>query len=301
VAGPILRDWVIAMSGVPADQTAEGAIAPMYFNAHLPIRAGAKPDFREGRHVVLALKEKDKPLAMHFHLFLYNMGTKADHAVTVFGPDGSKVSSGQFTSNVVLKMGPMSEGGSVEMPAEKPAGVYVFLLRSIAPIRAQASSGKVVHYLPEGPRSIVSPHGGSRAWFMPRGGGEVSIGFPLNLPCGRMVILDPEGKVAASSRITGTSERKLWLGVKQQPVTGPCRLEQALIKPGLYSFLSGCSDFKDYQEIRGMKPWLASTREEWFDPTAHGCPDVEAVLAATLEPVGSTPGQDTTSFPKPEN
>ena len=283
VAGPILRDWVIAMSGVPAGQTVEGLAPPMYLNAHLPVKPGAKQSFREGRHVVLALKPKGEALKVHFHLFLHNMGRHREHPVTVFGPDGKQVLEGQFTSNVVHKDGPVAAGGSFEVAAEKPEGVYLFLVRSTAPTRVQASSGKVVHYMPEGRRSVCSPYQGAQAWFVPAGGADVSIGFAVNLPRGRAVILDPEGKLVAASCITGTSERKLWMGPRQLPIAEPCRMEAAAIKPGLYCFLSGNHDFKDYHQLRGMKPWLSGQKSEWFDPTAHACADIQAVLAAVAE------------------
>jgi len=283
VAGPILRDWVIAMSGVPSDQSKPGEASPLYLNAHLPLKPGTKPTFREGRHVVLALKEKGRALKVDFHLFLHNMGRKVVHPVTIFGPDGSQALEGEFFSNVVHKDGPVASGGSFRIPSGKPAGAYLFVVRSPAPVRVQASSGKVVHYVPEGRRTVCSPHQGGQVWFMPTGAADVSIGFAVNLPRGRAVVLDPEGQLAAQSRITGTDERKLWMGVRQLPTPELCRLPADAIKPGLYSFLSGNHDYKDYLDLRGMKPWLAARKSEWFDPTAHPCPDVEVVLGASAE------------------
>jgi len=278
VAGPILRDWVVAMSG-QAEGEPTTALSPMlHFNARLPDdRAEGTAGGRSGRHVVLVLKTPEDPLTIDLHFSLHNMGSRQEHAVGIVGPDGAEVESRTFYTQK-LQQPDDQQGIRLTVSRERPAGVYALVLRSVAPICAAASSGKVVHYMPEGRRAFTSARWGGQAWFMPRGDGEVVISHQPNVPQERVVALGPDGKIIATSRITGTKEIETPGGVRQLPVGEPCRFTPAAAD--LHSFVSAAGDWHSTRSITGTLPWFAARRAEWFDPQKHPMPDLDAVLQA---------------------
>jgi hypothetical protein len=119
---------------------------------------------------------------------------------------------------------------------------------------------------------------GGQAWFEPLGAEEIVIGDPAGFPCGQVTVFNPDGKPVAASRITGTTELDTPLGRRQLPTATPCRFQPELESKGLYSFVSANGDWHGAREIRGMKPWFAARRQEWFDPTKHACPDSDQLL-----------------------
>jgi len=276
LAGPILRDWVVAMAG-QADGAVTPGFAPLaHFNARLPLdKATGETTERSGRHVVLCLKPDGQALAVDLRFHLHNMGGRQEHQVRVVAPDGGEVHARSFFTQLLSVEGDQN-AASLEIPKERPPGVYTLVLQTHAPVCAEASSGKVVHYMPEGRRSFVSPHWGGQAWFMPAGTGEVVISQMTGAPQERIVALDPEGRVAATSRITGTKEAPSAGGARELPVGEDCRFTPGKLE--LHSFVSAATDWHAARAIRGMKPWFSARREEWFDPETYPMANLANVL-----------------------
>jgi hypothetical protein len=133
-------------------------------------------------------------------------------------------------------------------------------------------------YMPPGRRGMSSPVWGGQAWFQPEGDQEVVIGDPHGFPAARLVAFDTAGGVVGSSRITGTAETETWLGLRQLPKGEPCRFTPKPGKKGLYSFVCASYDWHALHELRGMKPFIAARKEEWFDPTQYPCMDLSRFL-----------------------
>jgi hypothetical protein len=289
LAGPILRDWVIATSALPHDTGVDGLAPLLHFNARLPLQPGQRVASRDGQHVVLALKELEKPLEVSLHLSLHNLGNEREHLLKVYRPDAREIDRRTFITDSGNNNLHATQGVSFEIPAAEPAGVYVLIIRTIAPVGAQASSDKLVHYMPPGRRTFCSAVWGGQAWFEPLGTEEIVIGDPSGFPCGEVTVFCPDGVPVAASRITGTAELDTPLGRRQIPTATPCRFQPELGKKGLYSFVCANVDWHGAREIRGMKPWFAARRREWFDPTRHACPDLDQLLAnsGSADPLGA--------------
>ncbi len=276
VAGPILRDWVVAMAGEAEGEVTTGLAPLLHFNSRLPVdRVEGTASGREGRHVALVLKEAGKPLNIGLHLYLHNMGRRQEHHVSIVAPDGSEIDARQFYTQW-LRQGDDQQGIELQIAADQPAGTYALVLSTVAPVCVKSSSGKVVHYMPEGRRAFTSAKWGGQAWFMPSAD-EVTIGNQSGGPRERVVVLGPSGEIIATSRITGTREVKTRGGARQLPVGEPARFSPS--ESGLHSFVSAAIDWHSLREVRGMKPWFSALREEWFDPDKHPAPDLKTVLS----------------------
>ena len=282
LAGPILRDWPAAMKSAESDPTATPGFAPLtHLNGQLPLTKEQKAQWPKsrGRHVMLTLNETGKPCQVNLHFTMHNQGGRQTSRVRVHAPDGKIVVDRTLHVEASRTDPKAVQGVTVDLPAAG-RGVYaVEFWRKIRalPVYALSSTGKLVHYMPEGQRAFCSPTFGGRVWFPTEAGKEVSIGFPHRFPLGRLVALDPDDRVVATSRITGTAERKSWVGMRQLPVGVGLRFKPK--RAGLYSFSAGNWNWHGVQAIRGMKPWFATSREAWFDPEKHSCPDLKALAS----------------------
>lgn len=280
LAGPTLRDWPAAMAALaelPSQQSA-AKLAPLrYFNAQLPVSEADTKAGCRGRHVVLVLDSEDRPIRLDLHFMMHNQGTKKPVRVRVFAPDGNRVADEMHFAEASKTDPTAVQGFAVDVPVDRHKGVYAFEIWSkqgALPTSAVSSTGKLVHYMPPGRRVMCSPIWGGQAWFEPEGDAEVLIGDPHNFPQARIVAFAPDGKVVGTNRITETVQSKTWLGLRQLPKGEPCRFEPAPKTTGLYSFVCSSFDWHGFHELRGMKPFIASRKEEWFDATQHPCPDL---------------------------
>jgi hypothetical protein len=266
------------MAALPADAAAEGIGPLMHFNGRLPLEPGQPVPARDGRHLALVLKEPGKPLHVSLHLLLHNMGLEREHLLTVYGPDGRRIGKRTFVTDSGQTNPQAKQGTDFEVAADSAAGVYAFVVRTIAPVALRASSGKVVHYMPPGRRAFCSAVWGGQAWFEPLGDEEVLFGDPSGFPKGQVTIFDPGGRAVAASRIAGTTEVDAPSGRRQLPSATPCRFQPDPQVKGLYSFVCANIDWHGSREIRGTKPWIAAQRDEWFDPNEYPCPGLEQRL-----------------------
>jgi hypothetical protein len=85
----------------------------------------------------------------------------------IYGPDARRIERWAFVTDNGNTNPRSKQGVSFQVPSEGPAGVYAVVVRTIAPVGAQASSGKVVHYMPPGRRAFCSAVWGGQAWFEP--------------------------------------------------------------------------------------------------------------------------------------
>ena len=279
-AGPVLRDWTIVMAALaklPPGKEPRGLAPAVLFHGRLP-PPKRNPEGWAGRHAMLVLDARDEAFRVHLAFNGHNAGMlkTTTQRVRVFAPDGALVSDKMYpTLNTYYRtFGKLNL--DVEAPADGKRGVYAIEVwtRPIAlPVRAVSSTGKLMHYLPPGRRSVTSAHYGGRAWFQPAGGEEVVIGYPNGVPWARTTALDPSGAPVASSRLTGGPETRRPGGVV-------CRFRPDPAVKGLYSFTATSYDWHRRQDLRGLKPYVAANRDEWFDPTQHPCPDLKRLLDA---------------------
>jgi len=276
LAGPILRDWVVAMSGQATGEPTPGFAPILHFNSRLP---DDQPDGtakgRSGRHVALVLKKADQPLDLSLHFFLHNMGTRIQHKLRVISPTGAEIEAGEFYTQH-LRQPDDQQDIHFQIPARQPAGVYALILHTVAPVCVRTSIGKIVHYLPEGSRALTPARWSGQAWFMPRENTEVVIGHQPGTPRERVVIIDPRGAIVASSNITGTRQTKTSIGQRELPVGEPATYQPK--EMSLHSFIVSSSKWSTLRQLKGMQPWLAARPEQWFDPTQHPMPDLNLAL-----------------------
>jgi len=203
---------------------------------------------------------------------LHNFGTLAEtpQRVRVYAPDGSLIADELHTVKVSYNKQFGRHNITVRVRADGRKGVYAFevFTKPLAlPMLAVSSTGKVVHYMPPGKRSLCSLQRGGQVCFEPAGDGEVYIGYPLPFAWARVAVLDPSGQLVASTRITGTDENGM-------PVGEPCRFKPDPKVAGLYTFVASNINWHWKNEIRGIKPYVSAKKEEWFDPTKYPCPDL---------------------------
>ncbi len=276
IAGPILRDWVVAMAGDSDSKPITGLSPLLHFNSRLPLdKATGNASGRTGRHVALLLKPDAKELQIGLHFSLHNMGTRVEHDLKAFDPKGTEIDRRSFYTQKLRKPDDQ-QGIDIRIEARHPVGVYVLVINTVAPVCVVSSAGKVVHYLPPGLRALVSPQWGGQAWFMPEEGAEVLIGNLPGTPHERVVALDGNHRIVATSRITGTRITKGTGGPRQIPIGEPCRFKPKTA--GLHSVVTAAGDWHASREIRGAKPWFAARKSEWFDPERHLMPDLTKLL-----------------------
>jgi hypothetical protein len=250
LAGPMLRDWVIAI----ADQAERGKNEeslttgpPLFFNAQLPLPEGEDEGWEKsrGRHLVLALVKEGQPLTVNLHFMMHNQGRKNTLRVRVTDPENRRVADilreieNSYTEPEAV------QGIAVQIPTG-PGGVYAIELWSKVgayPVRAESTDGKVVHVLPPGRRAVCSPTFGGQGWFRPKGNGEILIGYPGNFPGARVIAFDPSGRIAGASQIHSTRLVETNVGPRQQPVGKPCRFQPDPNAQGLYSFITANNDW----------------------------------------------------------
>jgi len=290
LAGPTLRDWPVAMAMLAESKPKESPpqLAPLrFFNARLPVAPVDEKAGCRGRHVALVLDKEDRPVRVDLHFMMHNQGTRKPVRVRVFAPGGDSVSDSIRFVEASRTDSKAVQGFAIDIPADGQKGVYaleIWSKQGALPTRVDSSAGKVVHYMPPGRRGMSSPVWGGQAWFEPEGDQEVVIGDPHGFPAARTVAFDPAGNIVGSSRITETVQTKTWLGLRQLPKGEPCRFRPKPDKKGLYSFVCASFDWHALHDLRGMKPFIAASKEEWFDPTQYPCTDLSRFLK-TSEPL----------------
>jgi hypothetical protein len=279
-AGPLLRDWTVvmaALAALPAKDEPPGVAPPAWVNANLPLSAEDQKTWK-ARQVLLALKEKDEPIRVDCAFLCHNFGLlePTPQKVRVFAPDGRLIAEHERDIQVCYDKQRGFETMSIEIPPDgRSAGVYVLEIwtRPLAlPTVAVSSTGKLVHYLPPGLRNFSSPSYAGTVWFQPRGDEDVAFAF-TGLPWGRVTVLDADGKPVASSRLTGDAESR-------SPAAEPCRFRPAAKDERLFCAVTASTDWHRLMDVRGIKPFVATQRQAWFDPTRQTCPP----LARFAEP-----------------
>jgi hypothetical protein len=207
----------------------------------------------------------------------------------VFGPKGTLIQEETHFVQVTYNQQFGVPTFEVTIPADGRKGVYAVELWSsqiAAPWCIVSSGGKLVHFMPEGFRTFVAGYfqRGGQAWFEPTGTEKVVVGFQSGASgkavygLGAVVAFDPDGHELARSRMTA--------GPDGRPNgSEPCRFTP--VAEGLHSFVCGFAQHHTYQELRGMKPWIAATKEAWFDPEEHACLDLSRFLAEDAQGVAN--------------
>jgi hypothetical protein len=254
-----------------------------YLNAQLPLSPRDQEEWR-GRHVLLVLDEKDEAFSLHLQFLTHNFGVleETPQRVRVYAPDGSVLADERYPIKVSYDKQFGWQNVTVKVPADGRRGVYAletFTKPLALPTLAVSSTGKVVHYLPPGERSLCSLPRGGQVCFQPEGDEEVYIGYPLPYAYARIAVLDPAGRLVASTRITGADEGGM-------PVGEPCRFQPDPHVTGLYTFVASNVDWHWKHEIHGLKPYVSAKKEEWFDPTRYPGPDLERFLYPEEEVMG---------------
>jgi hypothetical protein len=287
--GPALRDWPIvlaALDKLPADKIDAGFEGMTYIcGSWKPAAADAAKGWTS-REIALLLSEKGEAVTVKIHLWGGGVGPTPAH-IRVRAPDKTILLDEERDVQFGGQYGDkskqtMDEPVTLSIPAGK-AGVYAveFLMKSRQPfMHIRPDNGKVVYVLkPKAGSYLVSPVYAGQVWFEPVAGEPLVFGAPANQVMGRMVLLDPEGKVVASQQATGTRQVKS-LDDGRRPDGGPIRVDADKLARGLHSVVMPTPRDKNCQTfISGCKPWFAARKSEWFDPAAVAAhPDLEDLM-----------------------
>ncbi len=264
-AGPLLRDWPIVMAALreaPPEQRFDQPAPMPYFENSLPIPAAADKQGWKDRHVVLALDEKDEAFEVSFYWLAHNFSSMRDVRVRVLAPNGAVVSD--TTESVGASKEASTGPRVVKVAADGMKGVYAFevftgLRRSA--IHARATTGKRVYYMPGKTLIMHSAAYAGRAWFQPEAGAEVVFNYPSLSAEQRIAVYDGQGRIAGSSRFTGTA----WIPYKSiripQPVGEPCRFKAA--SQELHALVMGVRKPSAAEmTFSGVRPYFAGLRSE---------------------------------------
>jgi len=282
--GPHLRDWVVTMAAMaqqPEVARSDRLLAMPSLHGRLPVSKADQQAGWKWRHVMLVLDEQDTELAVD--VFGLN---RAKCLLRVIDPTGrlvkeqpedfSKFQGAAATARVVL-------------PADQQKGVYAIELltpdRFPDVILAGSSSGRLLHLLSDKQATFLSSAYAGQIWAVPIGNKDVVINRTQNRYfTGRAVIRNEQGDVLAKTKITGTRTEKV--SSKSRVASGwqlkgkPCTLPAAEADPNqlLQLILPTSSVPHLWWSITGIQPYVATTREQWFDPTSHRHPDIAALV-----------------------
>lgn len=291
--GPELRGWVALMAEMKNRNLASDPanLYPMsHFHGRLPVAAAQRDAGWEGRHVVLALDEDDEPLTVRFWCALEEAGDNPPVVVRRIDPDGAPAAPVVAHVLSTYKYTVGTDNFTVEVPADGKRGVYAFEVWTTSQrfnVMARSSAGRVVHYMPPGKRILNPNWWAGRFWFEPEGDGDVFVGYPAKknheVGWGRSIAYAPDGSTIVASRIDTYRRDGDRPGIDQPLRFTPSRegLHSALIAGGHLS--------RRWERIlEGMRPYFASTKDQFFDPEKHPCPDLSQFLtenAAALDNV----------------
>lgn len=275
-AGPALRDWVAtmaALSALPREKRPTGYIPMAGFHSHLPLAEAEQKEGWGGFHFVATLKERAEPVK----LTIAFPGLRPPWRMRVIAPDGKAVArvEGDASKESALRT------RSCTLPGDLPSGVYGIEIwtknppQLMPPIHVASSTGKLVHHLAPGQRTAFSPHLAGQFWFRPEGPGKEILfnHYQGSFLVARDQVLDPRGAPVASNRVEKTipptvvTDTAYASGIPSGPA---CRFTPSSVEEGLYSFVVNSeANWHHAHEVRGLRPWVSATREEWFDPEKH--------------------------------
>jgi hypothetical protein len=286
--GPALRDWLITMSALaklkPEDRPA-GLYPMAAIHGRLPLSDADQKTGWKWRHAMLVLNESGKP----FSLDIEGLG-KSRFELRVHAPDGAIVSKQNYDdSKATTKFSVIH----VDVPADGKKGVYTFELLSNSRfpdvLAAQSSTGKLLHVVSLKEIALVSGQFAGTLWFQPTGDQDVDIGWiQRTYPWGRTVIFNSKDELVASSKLRGTVDKgKVVLpqtAGRWAPEGTTCKLPASEAKKDeLYSCVIPVSVASHlWWEIKGTKPYVATKKEEWFDPTKFPCPALDEIISGKL-------------------
>lgn len=293
-AGPMLRDWIIALSALsstpPAMSKAAREQLPLAgFHSMLPVSNERKKQGWGPRHVALILNPTGENFSLE--LAFLQQPTKR-YRLRLLAPDGTvlrdEMRDYEYLNATVAAY---ESKPTRETVAGGQKGVYVLELSAqtarddfITPLTVKSTTGKVVHLMPPGRRNFSAGLDAGRFWFQPIAGEEVVFGLSLGQSYkGRTVMYDADGRIVAQSAITGTREVALPKTPPAAYACGlpegePCHFKAPPDAHGLYSCTLPVEEkWNRWIEIKGLRPYVSATREEWFDPELHPHPDLKAL------------------------
>ncbi|HRJ73687.1 MAG TPA: hypothetical protein PLS03_15800, partial [Terrimicrobiaceae bacterium] len=279
-AGPALRDWPIVMRALrDAGRSADPQrLLPMQaFGSMLSPRPADAEAGWISRHLAYVLAEKPGPVEVRFSVA---DGFKDLH-LRIIGPDGTPIVDepmnavgGTEAYDAVLLRG--------KFQAEKPGAYAVEILGKGRPTGAnsfsmESSTGKLVHVLPEGDRNFFAGNYGGQFWFQPEAGAkEVRISNVNGRGAtGRVAVMDASGRVLGQNAVTGSlpfttpANASAYTAILPDGPECAVPAEKLSGSPLFFAVMAMDHKWNYWVNLKGMKPYISRTRDEWFDPSTH--------------------------------
>lgn len=279
-AGPALRDWPIVMRAmIEAGKAPDPQrLLPMQaFGSLLPPRKADADAGWISRHLAYVLAGNPGPVEVKFSV----ADGHRDILLRVIAPDGK-----------VLLEQPMSGAGgtqaydsvllSAPFVAEHPGAYAVEILCKGSPsaantISMQSSTGKLVHVLPEGNRNVFAGTYAGQFFFQPEpGASEVRISnINSRGPSGRIAVLDAAGRLLGQNAVTGSvpftppPNAAAYTAILPEGPECVVKAESFAGSPLLSAVMALDHKWNYWVHLKGMKPYISRTRDEWFDPAAY--------------------------------
>ncbi len=279
-AGPALRDWPIVMralldAGIPPDPSRH---LPMQaFGSMLGVSKEREAEGWGSRHLAYTLVDKPGPVTVRFSIA---DGPK-NILVRVVAPDGKTL----VREEVDATGGREAYDSRLlqyEFLATKQ-GAYAIELTTKAKagpsnsVSMRASTDKLVHVLPEGSRNFFASAYGGQFWFKPEdGAAQVEISNTNGRDVsGRIAIWNAGGDLLGENAVDGSQPWKTADGASS--FTASCPAGRAcVVKADEFHGGEPCAatvavdhKWNRWWNLKGMKPYVSRTKEEWFDPSAY--------------------------------
>jgi hypothetical protein len=288
-AGPLLRDWPIVMGALaelPPQQQPSGYLPAAGVNARLPVPA---PALRDGWSTVQHLALTHEPVDGELTLILSFVDGVSEWSLQVLRPDGG-VALERQEQRPPRTLSVAGQTTTYTVPADGLTGVYAIVVRAAGKgefspgIYLASSTGKLLHATSPRHTTVMAGVHAAQVWLQPLPGATVRIGYPLDMYVpGRYVLLDEQLREVAASTVTQTMgarpDSSPALFAAGLPWGPPLTYQPPAAQPGLHALLFPCSgDWHRPFRLAGIRPWVALTREQWFDPATTPAPDLTSYL-----------------------
>lgn len=286
-AGPILRDWPIAMAlmkqaGITEASAPRRPVAGFYSRIAVP-EAQQREGWSKLRHVMLVLDENDGDVQVDFTF------RSTTYHVRAIAPDGAVVVDEERTYEVP-RIAFEGELQSVTLPSDGKKGVYAIEIdiagrdEHMTPLHATSSTGKLVHLMPEGQLGIMASRDASRFYLKAQPGRTLEVSWPVGfVVTGRNALSDADGNVVAETHITQETTprpvRVMRLFATGLPWALPLRYDVPAGDDTLYAVdLAHRGDYHRWTELKNNRPYVSGQRGQWFDPETYPHPDLGTYL-----------------------